>query len=87
MLNQIIEKVKVDASKIYIKGLVELLFEQPYSKIEFIVYQLGEERKASSRYPKELEIIGILESQNVGSETLYINNNLIEILKNKINYN
>jgi len=50
LLNQIIEKVKVDASKIYIKGLVELLFEQPYSKIEFVVNQLKVERKAASRY-------------------------------------
>ena len=76
-----IEKVKTDASKIYKKELVELLFEQPYSKIEFVVNQLGVERKAASRYLKELEEIGILQSQKVGRETLYINKELIEILK------
>ena len=81
LLDQTIEKVKVDASKIYKKELVELLFEQPYSKIEFVVNQLGVERKAASRYLKELEKIGILESQKVGRETLYINKDLIEILK------
>ena len=81
LLDQTIERVKIDASKIYKKELVELLFEQPYSKIEFVVNQLGVERKAASRYLKELEKIGILESQKVGRETLYINKKLIEILK------
>lgn len=81
LLDQTIEKVRIDASKIYKKELVELLFEQPYSKIEFVVNQLGVERKAASRYLKELETIGILESQKVGRETLYINRDLIEILK------
>ena len=81
LLDHTIEKVKTDASKIYKKELVELLFEQPYSKIEFVVNQLGVERKAASRYLKELEKIGILESQKVGRETLYINTELIEILK------
>ena len=81
LLDQTIERVKIDASKIYKKELVELLFEQPYSKIEFVVNQLGVERKAASRYLKELEKIGILESQKVGRETLYINKKLMEILK------
>lgn len=80
-LEQTIEKVQLDAPKIYKKELVELLFEQPYSKIEFVVNHLQVERKAASRYLKELEKIGILESQKVGREALYINKELIEILK------
>ncbi len=80
-LNNTITKVQEKAPKIYRKELVELLFEQPYSKIEFIVNRLGVERKAASRYLKELEVIGVLESQKVGRETLYINKELIEILK------
>jgi predicted transcriptional regulator len=49
--------------------------------IDFVVNRLGVERKAASRYLKELEEIGVLESQKVGRETLYINKELIEILK------
>lgn len=74
-------KVQEKAPKLYRKELVELLFEQPYSKIEFVVNKLGVERKAASRYLKELEDIGIVESQKVGRETMYINKELIEILK------
>ena len=49
--------VQSEAPKVYRKELVELLFEQPYSKIEFVVSKLGVERKAASRYLKELESI------------------------------
>jgi Fic family protein len=80
-LDSTIIKVQEKAPKLYRKELVELLFEQPYSKIEFVVNKLGVERKAASRYLKELEDIGIVESQKVGRETLYINKELIEILK------
>jgi Fic family protein len=80
-LDSTIIKVQNEAPKVYRKELVELLFEQPYSKIEFVIEKLGVERKAASRYLKELENIGVLESQKIGRETLYINKTLIEILK------
>ena len=76
-------KVMEKASKIYRKELVELLFEQPYSKIEFVVDRLGVERKAASRYLQELESLGILECQKVGRETLYINRELIDTISGR----
>ena len=76
-----IEKVKEEAPKIYRKELIELLFEQPYSKIDFVVEKLKVERKAASRYLKNLEDIGILKSEKIGRENLYLNKELIEILK------
>lgn len=81
LLELTIEKVQLNSPKVYKKELVELLFEQPYSKIEFVVNHLQVERKAASRYLKEMEKIGVLESQKVGRETLYINKDLIKILK------
>lgn len=81
LLDKTIIKVQSELPKIYTKELVELLFEQPYSKIEFVVNKLQVERKAASRYLRELENIGILKSQKIGRETIYINNELIEILK------
>ncbi|MCK5774626.1 MAG: hypothetical protein KAH25_00530 [Bacteroidales bacterium] len=67
--------------KIYRKELIELFFEQPYSKIEFVVEELNVERKAASRYLKRMENIGIITSQKIGRESIYINEKLIEILK------
>jgi len=81
LLDSTIDLVRQKANKVYTKELVELLFEQPYTKIEFVVKKLGVERKAASRYLKELENIGVVESQKVGRETLYINKELMDILK------
>jgi len=81
LLEKTLVKVQKESPKIYQKELVELLFEQPYSKIEFVVNRLKVERKAASRYLKELENIEVLKSYKVGRETLYINSELIEILK------
>ena len=81
LLDRTIEIAKNKATKIYRKELIELLFEQPYSKIDYVVKRLDVERKAASRYLKSLEEVGILKSQKVGRETIYINEDLIEILK------
>jgi len=84
-INQLLEKtiiiVQKKALKIYQKELIELLFEHPYSKIDYVVKRLHVERKAASRYLKKLEEIGILKSQKIGRETLYINTQLIDLLK------
>ena len=81
LLELTIDEIQRTAPKIYKKELVELLFEQPYSKIEFVVNRLNVERKTASRYLRKLEEIGILESHKVGKETLYINRKLFDILK------
>ncbi|MEW4924436.1 Fic family protein [Algibacter sp. 2305UL17-15] len=81
LLSKTIEIVQNEAPKIYRKELIELLFEHPYSKIEYVVQKLNVERKAASRYLKALEKIGIITSEKIGRETIYINKILIDILK------
>jgi len=46
-----------------------------------VASKLGVERKAASRYLKAFEEINLLKSQVVWKETLYINNELFNILK------
>lgn len=74
-------KIKEDAPKLYNKELLELLFEQPYCKIEFLVDRLKISRVTASKYLKGLEKIGILQSKKIWKETLYINIELFELLK------
>ena len=81
LLQETIQLVQEKEPKIYRKELIELLFEQPYSKIEYVVEKLNVERKAASRYLKNLEGLGILHSQKIGREIIYVNSKLIEILK------
>lgn len=81
LLNVTIEKVKRLAPKIYSKEFIELLFEQPYSKIEYVIDRLGVERKTASRYLNKLQTVGILEKRKIGKEYLFINSELLKLLK------
>lgn len=81
LLKLTIIKVRRNAPKIYSKELVENIFEQPYTKIEFVTNKLGVERKAASRYLRKLKEIGILKSKKVGKEMIYINEELITLLR------
>jgi len=65
----------------YSKELIELLFVQPYTKIEYIVKAGIAERRTASKYLKQLVELGILESHKVGKEILYINKGLFELLR------
>lgn len=75
------ERMKSEAPKMYNKELLELIFEHPYSKIEFVVERMGISRITASKYLKTLEQIGILVPKKVWKETLYINKALFDILK------
>ncbi|WP_144606453.1 Fic family protein [Algoriphagus algorifonticola] len=67
--------------RIYSKDLIEQLYIHPYCKIEFLVNNLGIERKAASRYLSSLEELGVLKSQQKGKEVIYINTKLYNLLK------
>jgi Fic family protein len=75
------DKIKDEFPKSFNKELLELLFEQPYCKIEFVIERLNISRITASKYLKELKQIGILESKQVWKETLYINSKLFDLLK------
>src|SRR5579872_4726501 len=75
------EKIKKQAEKSYNKELLELLFEHPYSKIDHVIDRLQVSRVTAAKYLKELEKIGILQSRRVWKETLYINTQLFDLLK------
>ncbi|MFK7785099.1 MAG: Fic family protein [Crocinitomicaceae bacterium] len=81
LLEETIHFTQENAPKIYRKELIELLFEQPYSKIDFVTQRIGLERKAAARHLKKMKEIGVLESVKVGRETIYINRKLMDILE------
>lgn len=66
---------------IYSKELIELLFVQPYTKIAFLVEAGIAERRTASKYLKELELIGVLESFRLGKETIFVNRPLYDLLR------
>lgn len=68
-------------SRVYSKELIELLFAQPYCKVKFLVDKKIAKRQTAAEYLQELEKIGILKSQKVGVENLFLNVKLFNILK------
>jgi len=69
--------------RVYSKELMEILFRQPYCKIAFLVEAGIAKRKTAAEYLKALEEIGILRSQKVGKENLFLNWRLYELLSGK----
>jgi Fic family protein len=67
-------------ARVYSKDLIELIFRQPYTKGYFVVEAGLAERKTAADYLQELEKIGVLRSQKVGKENLYLNVRLFELL-------
>ena len=84
-INKLLEKTKDNVQKrlpkIYSIELVELLFEQPYCKSEFLESRLSISRITAAKYLKELEKIKVLKSQKAWKETLYVNTELFELLR------
>jgi len=67
-------------SKVYSKELVELIFTQPYCKIQFLVEAGIAKRQTASEYLQELERIGILTAEKQGREVLYRYPALLKVL-------
>jgi Fic family protein len=67
-------------AKVYSKELVELVFTQPYCKIQFLVDADIAERKTASAYLQELEKLGILKGEKQGREVIYKHPGLLKVL-------
>ncbi len=66
--------------KVYSKELIELLFYQPYTKVQNLVEAGMAERKTAAVYLRELEKAGILRSKKSGKEVLFLNVRLFQLL-------
>jgi len=67
-------------SRVYSKDLIELLFHQPFCKIQFLVASGIAQRKAAAEYLQALEKIKILKKYKIGKENLFLNIKLYELL-------
>ena len=84
-INKLFQKteklIKEKQPKIFNKELVELLFEHPYSKVEYVVQRLGVSRLTATKYLQQIQDLGLLEVKQVWKENLYINKGLFKLLK------
>ncbi|MDV7211334.1 Fic family protein [Azotobacter beijerinckii] len=77
LMESVREQVQHEAPGIYSKDLVELIFRQPYTKIQFVVDLGLAKRQTASSYLQTLAGLGLLREHKVGREKYYINDALL----------
>lgn len=81
LIEETAEELKINSPKIYSRELIDLLFTEFYTKINYIKEGLGVTRKTASNYLSELEANGYLESEKIGREKIYKNIRLFNLIK------
>jgi Fic family protein len=79
-LDQAIEKARDNMKKGYTKDLIEVIFQQPYTRIEHLEANKIAKRETASKYLHELERIGLLKVIKEGRDVLFLNEKLLNIL-------
>jgi Fic family protein len=80
LLRRATAHVREHAPSLYSRELVELAFEQPYSRIGNVVDARIAKRQTASVYLKVLCDIGVLREVKAGREKLFIHPNLMKLL-------
>lgn len=80
LMEKTAEYVRARAPKLYSHELVELIFIQPYCRIQNLVQSGIAKRQTASEYLKGLADIGILKEVKVGREKLFIHPTFVSLL-------
>ena len=72
-----------DNYKFYSQELLNNLFKHPYTKIEFVVNDLGVSRLTAANYLNKLAEDNMLRKEKLGVGNYYINEGLFELIKNR----
>lgn len=73
-------QIREQLPKIYRQELLNNLFRHPYTKIEFIVDDLGVSRITATKYLEQLTEHGLLHKEKIGRTNYYINQPLCYLL-------
>ena len=72
--------IKLELPKIYSHELVQVIFEQPYCRIQYLVDCGVAKRQTASGYLRQLADIGVLEERQAGREKLFVNPRLMYLM-------
>jgi hypothetical protein len=81
LMGKIGNNIQKKLPKLYSKELLEEIFKLPYTKRAHLVEAGLGNLKTVGSYLNELEEAGFLKSEKVGKEKLYLNHQLLQILK------
>ena len=85
LLEHTCDTVRAKAGKIYSRELVDIIFTQPYCRIQNVVDAGIAQRQTASVYLKKLVEIGVLDEQQSGRERLFIHPKFLNLLKSDEN--
>lgn len=69
--------------KFYSQDLLNNIFKHPYTKIEFVMNDLGVSRLTAANYLNSMAKDGLLQKEKLGTGNYYINIELFELLRNR----
>ena len=75
-----------DNYKFYSQDLLNNLFKNPYTKIEFIVNDLKVSRITAANYLNKLAEDGLLKKERIGTGNYYVNESLFNLLSARANH-
>ncbi len=75
-------KLRTELPKIYSQDLINNLFKNPYTKIEFLEKDLNVSYLTARKYLDLVSKLDLLEKIKVGKTNYYVNNGLIKVLSN-----
>jgi len=73
------QTLRTEMPRLYSQDLLNNLFRHPYTRIEFIVGDLGVSRQTAARYLDELATRGLVEKVQVGRNNYFINTRLVRL--------
>lgn len=82
MMLQYKHRIRKNLPNVYSQDLINNLFRHPYTKIEFVVKEVGVSRPTAMSYLNQLIDEGILNKLKLGRENYYINNGLFSFILN-----
>jgi Fic family protein len=80
LIEQTAEFVRKVAPKQYSRELVDLIFVQPYCRIDNVVESGIAQRQTASTYLHKLQSIGVLEQKKIGLNKLFLNSRFLKLL-------
>ncbi|MBF2710002.1 Fic family protein [Flavobacterium soyangense] len=86
-ISNLMQQYKTDIQeklpKIYSQDLINILFKNPYTKIEFVEKELRINKRTAQNYLDIVAKNGFLEKTKIGKSNYYMNNALIKVLMNE----
>lgn len=80
LIEETSQYIQVELPKIYSYELVQIIFEQPYCRINNLVERDIAKRQTASVYLKQLADIGVLEEMQSGKEKLFFHPKLMRLM-------